>query len=163
MLIVFLRNSQRQRALGAVNLAHRGSHGNRSARVRSDDCCGWFVPASCARPALTRQNGSSTYFSTTKHLEAAPLILMLLEFIGGSSNGRTADSDSVNQGSNPCPPAKRFSRLSRIFICSLIRFAGVLRDPSWITPRRTTNSGCRPSCPHTPFDASISLPSSAAE
>ena len=26
---------------------------------------------------------------------------------GGSSNGRTADSDSVNLGSNPSPPAKR--------------------------------------------------------
>ena len=26
---------------------------------------------------------------------------------GGSSNGRTADSDSAYQGSNPCPPAKQ--------------------------------------------------------
>jgi hypothetical protein len=26
--------------------------------------------------------------------------------LGGSSSGRTADSDSANQGSNPCPPAK---------------------------------------------------------
>lgn len=26
---------------------------------------------------------------------------------GGSFNGRTTDSDSVNQGSNPCPPAKQ--------------------------------------------------------
>ena len=27
---------------------------------------------------------------------------------GGSSSGRTADSDSANQGSNPCPPAIYF-------------------------------------------------------
>ena len=29
----------------------------------------------------------------------------LLVIIGESSNGRTADSDSANQGSNPCSPA----------------------------------------------------------
>ena len=28
--------------------------------------------------------------------------------LGGSSNGRTADSDSANRGSSPRPPAKRF-------------------------------------------------------
>jgi hypothetical protein len=28
---------------------------------------------------------------------------------GGSSNGRTTDSDSVNLGSNPSPPATKFS------------------------------------------------------
>ena len=27
-------------------------------------------------------------------------------FVGGSSNGKIADSDSVNLGSNPSPPAK---------------------------------------------------------
>ena len=29
----------------------------------------------------------------------------LTKTVGGSFNGRTADSDSVDQGSNPCPPA----------------------------------------------------------
>ena len=33
---------------------------------------------------------------------------------GGSSNGRTADSDSASLGSNPSPPASLFSNLGRI-------------------------------------------------
>jgi hypothetical protein len=32
-------------------------------------------------------------------------IATLTQTVGGSFNGRTADSDSVDQGSNPCPPA----------------------------------------------------------
>ena len=32
--------------------------------------------------------------------------MLPLQLTGGSSSGRTADSDSANQGSNPCPPAK---------------------------------------------------------
>lgn len=30
----------------------------------------------------------------------------ILTVVGGSSNGRTADSGSVSRGSNPLPPAK---------------------------------------------------------
>jgi hypothetical protein len=33
------------------------------------------------------------------------IYIVKLSFAGGSFNGRTPDSDSVNQGSNPCPPA----------------------------------------------------------
>src|SRR5262245_4759190 len=32
----------------------------------------------------------------------------MMRFAGGSSNGRTADSDSVSLGSNPSPPANLF-------------------------------------------------------
>ena len=35
--------------------------------------------------------------------------------IGLSSNGRTADSDSANRGSNPCRPAKHPSDLNWIW------------------------------------------------
>lgn len=33
--------------------------------------------------------------------------------IASSSNGRTADSDSVNRGSNPCEAAKRKKKATR--------------------------------------------------
>jgi hypothetical protein len=32
--------------------------------------------------------------------------------LGGSSNGRTADSDSASLGSNPSPPANKIKELS---------------------------------------------------
>lgn len=38
-------------------------------------------------------------------------------FIGGSSSGRTTDSDSVNLGSNPSPPASYYSNeIMKIYI-----------------------------------------------
>ncbi len=39
--------------------------------------------------------------------------------IGGSSNGRTADSDSVNLGSNPSPPANHSAGCGAVAVCSL--------------------------------------------
>ena len=35
------------------------------------------------------------------------LVIFTLSIIGGSSNGRTPDFESVNWGSTPCPPATK--------------------------------------------------------
>jgi hypothetical protein len=35
---------------------------------------------------------------------------------GGSSNGRTADSDSASLGSNPSPPTNLFNELKRYLV-----------------------------------------------
>ena len=43
--------------------------------------------------------------------------------IGGSSNGRTADSDSACQGSNPCPPANKINGLARYKV-TFLRVSG---------------------------------------
>jgi hypothetical protein len=45
--------------------------------------------------------------STGGYLGSVPQAAEIDSEIGGSSNGRTADSDSVNLGSNPSPPANR--------------------------------------------------------
>ncbi len=55
---------------------------------------------------MTR-NGARIVFapsSRSRHLGDLP---QPLRYLGGSSNGRTADSGSAYQGSNPCPPAER--------------------------------------------------------
>ena len=53
---------------------------------------------------------------------------------GGSSNGRTADSDSVNLGSNPSPPANTKSRAS----CISGDIAGPVNRTNWKgQPHRT--------------------------
>ena len=49
---------------------------------------------------------------------------------GGSSNGRTADSDSVNQGSNPCPSATESQRLTA---CAVSLFSLSRRTFSRVT------------------------------
>src|SRR5690242_15577414 len=58
---------------------------------------------------------------------------------GGSSNGRTADSDSASLGSNPSPPANLFSDLRAV--------AAERPPPSnpQVTPgaKITPNQGCR--------------------
>ena len=66
---------------------------------------------------------------------------------GGSSNGRTADSDSASLGSNPSPPAKSFNqlqscRLSQIFSGD---HGGITRRhiQAW---RRGVPDRARPSC-----------------
>src|SRR5438477_8362775 len=46
-------------------------------------------------------------------LERARSVRYVDARLGGSSNGRTADSDSASLGSNPSPPAKSHQRLSR--------------------------------------------------
>jgi hypothetical protein len=40
---------------------------------------------------------------------------------GGSSNGRTADSDSACLGSNPSPPATAFARISKDIIAAMVQ------------------------------------------
>ena len=41
----------------------------------------------------------------TEFGEFSILLVLIYSDAGGSSNGRTADSDSACRGSNPCPPA----------------------------------------------------------
>ena len=56
----------------------------------------------CTRPVARRN---------TPSVDAALRALAILNaFFGGSSSGRTTDSDSVNLGSNPSPPANSKAR-----------------------------------------------------
>ena len=75
-----------------------------------------------------------------------------IDNIGGSSSGRTADSDSVNRGSNPRPPATHESprrrESARILIFSKQTRCGCIPDPVKIkwqgTAARMAALGGRP-------------------
>src|SRR6185369_4830297 len=64
--------------------------------------------------------------------------------LGGSSSGRTTDSDSVNLGSNPSPPAKnRRARASGPFVlasCSAMRIYPLLRPLMFALPTETAHA-----------------------
>jgi hypothetical protein len=49
---------------------------------------------------------------TTNGIDASQEFRYSNTKIGGSFNGRTTDSDSVNLGSNPGPPARDFKGVS---------------------------------------------------
>src|SRR3989344_8819713 len=65
----------------------------------------------CIRLASGRNIQSVNFQSATRKYIKPPSggLIFQLEFgsLGGSSNGRTTDSDSVYLGSNPSPPAKK--------------------------------------------------------
>src|SRR5690348_16627885 len=63
------------------------------------------VKSSVRRSASARLAAARSSRSANLHLRFQPL--------GGSSSGRTADSDSANLGSNPSPPAKLQGPLMR--------------------------------------------------
>jgi hypothetical protein len=58
--------------------------------------------------------------STASHLKSAAIFFKIVVLAGKSSNGRTHDSGSCNQGSNPCFPANPllpfFPRIHRLAI-----------------------------------------------
>jgi hypothetical protein len=63
----------------------------------------------------------------------------LAETVGGSFNGRTADSDSVDQGSNPCPPAiKKWGfdciKLNPRYFISLLKYVSGYFHYSFFSP-----------------------------
>ena len=66
------------------------------------------VPERMSYPGPEASGGASGVFAR-RHL-----------YIGGSSSGRTADSDSVNRGSNPRPPATHDSPRRRESVRTLI-------------------------------------------
>ncbi len=74
-----------------------GPHGQDSARPRlGRECLTQFAGRLVCKPPIGKRAPPTSELgsrATASH------------FLGGSSNGRTADSGSVYQGSNPCPPA----------------------------------------------------------
>jgi hypothetical protein len=76
----------------------------------------------------------------------------LLRALGGSSNGRTADSGSAYQGSNPCPPAQRMpygrrSRHAAVTVVTVVTLShGSFRSPR--SSRFATLSKRHASRPH---------------
>ncbi len=47
------------------------------------------------------------YSNLDVYLTCYPVNVKFFNDVGESSNGRTADSESVNRGSNPCSPANQ--------------------------------------------------------
>jgi hypothetical protein len=69
------------------------------------------TPAATSAPVL--RAGAPTGVGHPRRLSNPPPSCYVSRSIrdGGSSNGRTADSDSASVGSNPAPPAKVFNNL----------------------------------------------------
>ena len=89
-------------------------HGITRALIRYDES---FAPR-CAGPAsspVTPARSSARRSACTRRASgpSTPSDSATYRF-GGSSNGRTADSDSASLGSNPSPPANPFQRLTKI-------------------------------------------------